>query len=90
MKNLNKVVQSDIISSKSTIADTLSFKTDLDVETIAVKTALPLFDFMSFARLLCNNKTCVLENKLLDSSDVVIAALKNTKKVDFTQKFNNE
>ena len=41
------------------------------------------FNFMDFARLVCNSKVLVTENKLLDKNDLVLAKFRKTKKVDF-------
>jgi hypothetical protein len=41
------------------------------------------FDFMDFARLVCNPKVLVTENKLLDKNDPVLAKFRKTKKVEF-------
>lgn len=41
------------------------------------------FNFMEFARLVCNPKVLVTENKLLDKNDQVLAEFRKTKKVGF-------
>ena len=41
------------------------------------------FDFMDFARLVCNPKSLLTENKLLDKNCPILAKLKESKKVEF-------
>lgn len=50
-----------------------------DVEKSSNKT----FNFMDFARLVCNPKTLVIDNKLLNKNDPILIKLRKTKKVGF-------
>jgi hypothetical protein len=52
-----------------------------------------IFDFMAFAKLVCNPKALVTENKLLDKNNQILARLRETKKVvefrDSSKKLRN-
>ena len=81
-KNVTDDSPSDVLScfSKSTMVDSSDQNSVKTAPEIPVKKAA-IFDLMSFARLVCNNKTCVTENKLFSATSPRLLHLKQTKTV---------